>query len=121
MILFLDDSPERAALAYQRWPKDVSQNTIWVETAQEAISVLKEYRKDLTEAHLDHDLGGTQWQDSRAENCGMEVVRFLESRDIKGYQHINMIIHSWNIPAGREMAARLQLKGFKVSVKPFGS
>ena len=93
---------------------------MWVQTAQEAISVFKDYRKDLTEAHLDHDLGGTQWQDSRAENCGMEVVRFLESCDIKDYGHIKMTIHTWNGPAGRQMLARLQLKGYKTIFRPFG-
>lgn len=120
MILFLDDNPIRAALAYQRWPKAKRNSTIWVETAQEAISIFKEYREDMTEAHLDHDLGGTQYQDSRAENCGMEVVRFLE-REPEKFTHIKIVCHSYNFPAGREMGARLQAKGYKVSVRPFGT
>lgn len=119
LILFLDDNSERAALAYQRWPKEKSNRTIWAMTAQEAIDVLSVY--DLEEAHLDHDLGGTQFQDTRAENCGMEVVRWLEKNLTQKHKEINFIIHSYNVPAGKRMKERLQDLGLSVKYIPFGT
>jgi hypothetical protein len=119
MILFLDDDPNRAALAYQRWPEKRRSHTIWCTTAAEAISVLKDY--DLTEAHLDHDLGGESFVDTRREDCGMEVVRWLEHvEDLKKYETCRFICHSWNIPAGRRMVERLQALGLKAEHIPFG-
>lgn len=118
-ILFLDDSPERAALQYQRWPEEKRYRTIWAMTAEEAISVLNEY--DLDEAHLDHDLGGTQFQDSRSDNCGMEVVRWLENNLQSKHKTTLFIVHSWNLPAGARMVERLRELGLQVHQIPFGT
>jgi hypothetical protein len=117
-ILWLDDSPERAAIQYQRWPDEKRNRTIWAQTAQEAIDVLKEY--ELDEAYLDHDLGGTQFQDTRAENCGTEVVRWLEKNLDTKHKTIKFIVHSHNIPAGKRMTERLMNLGLDVKYIPFG-
>jgi hypothetical protein len=121
-ILFMDDDQNRAALAYQRFPPEKRDRTIWCETAVAAIDVLENY--ELDEAHLDHDLGGDHFVDTRREDCGMEVVRWIEHRSADGLEKLmdcQFIIHSWNIPAGRTMTSRLQKLGLKVIQKPFGS
>ncbi len=121
MILFLDDDPYRAALAYQRWPENKKSNTIWTRTTEEAIGVLRDY--ELTEAHLDHDLGGEHFVNSAREDCGMEIVRWLESRssaELQKYLTCKFTVHSWNIPAGREMTERLTKLGLKATQTPFG-
>ncbi len=119
MILFLDDAPERAALAYQRWPEEKRSNTIWCSTAEEAIGVLRDYVAVLTDAHLDHDLG-TQDQDPRSETSGMEVVRFLEKQDASNYRKCKFIIHSWNIHCAHIMYERLTKAGYTAELRPFG-
>lgn len=122
MILFLDDDPHRAALAYQRWSEEKRSNTIWCMTAEECISVLRDY--DLKEAHLDHDLGGEHFVDTRREDCGMEVVRWLEHRtpvQLKKFEGCKFICHSWNIDAGRKMTERLCAIGLKADQIPFGT
>lgn len=121
MILFLDDDSYRAALAYQRWPENKKSNTIWCTTAEEAIGVLQDY--DLEEAHLDHDLGGEHFVNSARENCGMQVVRWLEQRtsaELQKLKDCHFTIHSWNIPAGKEMTERIAKLGLKAIQKPFG-
>lgn len=122
MILFMDDDPHRAALAYQRFSKYKKDNTIWCTTAAEAIDILKNY--DVDEAHLDHDLGGEHYVDSRREDCGMEVVRWIERRsavELEKFHKCLFIIHSWNIPCAIKMAERLRSLGLRVQQKPFGS
>lgn len=119
VILFLDDSPERAILQYNRWPKEKSSRTIWATTAQEAIDVIRDY--ELEEAHLDHDLGGTQFQDTRSENCGMEVVRWLERNLQPKHKNTKYILHSWNLAAGARMTQRLKELGLDARQIPFGT
>ena len=127
MILFMDDDPNRAALAYQRWSKERCNRTLWCLTAAEAIDVLRNYVNELEEVHLDHDLGGETYVDIRREDCGMEVVRWLEQRhrtpklDFVGYTKINFIVHTHNIPAGLKMQDRLQKLGLTVKFTPFGT
>lgn len=120
LILFLDDDPNRAALAYQRWPTEKKNRTIWATTAEETISILKDY--ELEEAHLDHDLGGEHYVNSAREDCGMEVVRWIErsTDQQEKLKKTHFIIHSWNIPAAIQMEKRLKALGFKVSRIPFG-
>jgi hypothetical protein len=122
VILFLDDDPNRAALAYQRWSEERRSNTIWCTTAEECLSVLQD-DYDLTEAHLDHDLGGATFVDTRREDCGMEVVRWLENRtpkQLKKFEKCQFICHSWNIGAGRTMTERLKKIGLQATQLPFG-
>jgi hypothetical protein len=123
MILFLDDDQNRAALAYQRWPKEKRDKTMWCTTAAEAISVLKDYVEVLEEVHLDHDLGGEHWVDSRRPDCGMEVVRWLQNIPkprLQQYKKIRFVIHSWNFPAAREMHLKLLDLKLHSELIPFG-
>lgn len=126
MILFLDDDPRRAVLAHERMPKADIPNTIWCQTAQEAILTLWDYRDRLDAVHLDHDLGGQEYVNTKREDCGMEVVRYLEkmSRDkpeeFKKLQTARFTIHSWNSHAGPIMVERLSKIGLDVEYKPFG-
>lgn len=119
VILFLDDNPNRAALMYQRMTHEQQQHTFWVTTAEEAIDVLKNYRARLELVFLDHDLGGRTYVHSAREDCGMEVVRFLEKQDPKTYT-CDFIVHSWNIDAAVKMASRLNAHGYKAKQTPFG-
>lgn len=117
VILFLDDDPTRAALAYQRWPSEKRDRTIWVKTVEETIDIFRNY--DVEEAHLDHDLGGERYVHSERDDCGMEVVRWIqENRD--QVKDIVFIVHSWNIPAGIEMLQRLIDIDLKATYTPFG-
>jgi len=127
MLLFLDDSPERAAVMYQRMAPQVRERTIWCTTAEETIVVLRDYRKDLELVMLDHDLGGKQFVNSKREDCGMEVVRYLEHFnhhnpiEFEDFKTVGFIVHTHNIPAGQIMVERLKKLGInKVSFKPFG-
>ena len=121
MILFLDDAPERAALMYQRMTQEDANNTMWCQTADECIGVLTDYKDELNLVYLDHDLGGTQYQDSKADNCGMEVVRFLEKQNSQLFNHVEFVVHSWNIEAGKRMNRRLLDAGYKTCYIPFGT
>lgn len=120
VILFLDDDPHRAALMYQRMNQEDRRRTIWVTTAQEAIDVLRDYRKRLIYVFLDHDLGGETYQHSGREDCGMEVIRYLEKQDISAFDSCKFIVHSWNIYAAKKMTDRLKACGYKVTMQPFG-
>lgn len=120
IVVFLDDSPERAATLHQRMPaKDVSR-TIWVRTVEETLDLLINYRDRLRDVWLDHDLGGTEFMHSGSEECGMEIVRWLEKQNPEDYKHVKFIIHSWNLSAGMKMTDRLNAKGYKAVRKPFG-
>jgi hypothetical protein len=118
----MDDDPARAALAYQRMSKEKRDRTIWAKTAQEAISVLedKAYIENLTEVHLDHDLAGHYYQNPTDENCGMEVVRFLEKMDVNTISHIKFTVHTHNYFGGYKMRDRLDKAGLNVKFIPFG-
>jgi len=120
-ILFLDDDPKRAAIAHQRMSPEDAASTIWSTTAEEAIAVLTDYRVDLHTVYLDHDLGDTQFQDSRSEISGMEVIRWLEKQRVVDWAHCKFIVHSWNIDAGQRMVERLTYKGFNAKQQPFGT
>lgn len=118
LILFLDDAPERAALFSARSTGSDRARTIWARTSAEAIEALEVHGPSFDVLHLDHDLGGTQFQDSRSEESGMEVVRWLEHHgEAKGAK---VIIHTWNLQAGKRMVERLTDAGYKVIQKPFG-
>ena len=119
-ILFLDDRPERAALFSNRLSGEDRARTIWARTATEAIEALLELGDySFDSIHLDHDLGGVQYQDSRSEESGMEVVRWMEKNGTPS-KNTKIIIHSWNLPASRRMVERLTDAGYKVQQVPFG-
>jgi hypothetical protein len=126
MILFLDKDPQRAVMAFNRMSVEDQNNTIWCRTAQEAITTFWDYREVLTEARLEHDLGDEPYSNTRSETCGMEVVRFLERKNIEESEEfeklkkIRMVIHTYNDHAGPIMIERLRKLGFKTESKPFG-
>jgi len=122
-ILFLDDSPERAALAYQRMTPEDANHTIWCKSAEEAISVLKDYATRLKKVYLDHDLGGEGEEvpmHSGNENSGMEVVRYLEKIEPATFYGCLFIVHSYNSFAGPRMSERLTHAGYSSKYEPFG-
>lgn len=127
VILFLDDDPLRAALAYNRWPESKRDRVVWTTTAYETIRTIKEYEDTLEEINLDHDLGGEHWVSSGRPDSGMEVVRFFEElfhtdmEQFNKYKNVSFVIHSWNLPANFEMTDRLGKLGLKAVSQPFGA
>ena len=126
MILFLDDDAQRAVLAYNRMSIEDRSNTIWCTTAKEAIQTAWDYRDRLTKVSLDHDLEGQQYMNTKREDCGMEVVRFLEKKhrlepeEFKKLKETLFIIHSWNFHAAPIMQERLSNLGLNSVWIPFG-
>lgn len=114
-VLFLDDSPERTAKFKELYP-----NGMAVETAQECIEKLQTLR--YTTLMLDHDLNGEVYVDSRREDCGMEVVRYLERMIVRGtfVSRLRIFIHSHNVPGSNNMLLALQRAGYTVHRQPFG-
>ena len=128
MILFLDDSPERAAIAYQRMLPKEREKVIWCSTAEEAICTLRDYREVLTLVTLDHDLEGRTYVHPGSDKCGMEVVRYLEDfakkneEEFETFKSIEFIVHSYNEYAAPEMTKKLRDIGIKkVEWIPFGT
>ncbi len=111
-ILFLDDDPERAAAFLGRHPQ-----AVWVQTVEECVSRLVE-RWD--EVHLDHDLGGKMFVDSREQDCGMEVIRWL-CKDV--HEHLRVtrfLVHTHNSLAGLLMVLQMRASGYQAEFCPFG-
>jgi hypothetical protein len=120
VIVFLDDDPARAALAFQRMTPPDQSRTFWVQNVEETISMLKEYRERLDIVSLGHDLGGQTYVYSARDDTGMEIVRWLEKQNPVDYTHVRFIVHSWNIPAAIVMTRRLRARGYRVIRAPFG-
>lgn len=120
IIVFLEDDCNRAALKFQRMSKKDQERTFWVRTVKEAIEILRDYRERLDIVYLDYDLTGEGYDNTSREDCGMEVVRWLEVQQVSDYLHVDFIIHTWNIPAGKKMVSRLTAKGYNAIQKPFG-
>lgn len=111
--LFLDDDPDRASVFLRDHP-----DAVWVQTVPECLAKLVEI---WDEVHLDHDLGGEQFVDANRADCGMEVVRWLGQEPRKHLRKARFTMHSHNPAAAFEMTYRLQLLGYKVEARPFGS
>jgi hypothetical protein len=110
--LFLDDDPERASAYLEANP-----GAVWVQTVPECVEKLAE---PWDEVHLDHDLGGEHYVDTSREDCGMEVVRWLEKEPRRYLRRARFTVHSHNIVAAVEMVLRLQALGYRVEARPFG-
>lgn len=121
VIVFLDDDPKRAALQYQRMSKIDQERTFWVTTVAETIDMLERYRERLDVVFLDYDLTGTGYAHPASEYNGLEVVRWLERRDSSLYSHCRFVVHTWHLEVGRKMVKRLTEKGYRASLRPFGS
>lgn len=120
VIVFLDSDPNRAAVLHQRMsPQDV-EHTIWTRTVEETLDLLINYRERLRYVSLDHDLNSDTYVHSAREDCGMEVVRFLEHKDSNDYKHVTFVVHAWNQSAGMKMTTRLRTKGYKTLYVPYG-
>ena len=112
MIFFLDDSVDRTRV--------FKREVIWAKcatTAQEMIDLLVAATDPILMVFLDHDLGGEVYVDSSREDCGMEVVRWIERNQPKVGQ---FVVHSYNIPAAKEMEQRLRAIGYDVVRILFG-
>ncbi len=127
MILFLDDDPQRAVLAHNRMSDEDKGKTLWCKTAEEAIITLWDYRHVLERVHLDHDLGGEQYVNTKREDCGMEIVRTLEKwsekkpEEFKKLLNVPFTVHSWNAHAAPIMVDRLHKIGLRAKWVPFGT
>jgi len=120
ILVFLDADPGRAAVHYQRISVVDQQRTFWVRTVPETLDILMNYRERLEIVSLDHDLNGETYVHSGREDCGMEVVRWIEKRNPADYSHVQFVVHSWNENSGPRMVARLQKAGYKAELSPFG-
>jgi len=124
MILFLDDDPARAALAYQRFAERDRGNVIWCQSVEEAICTLRDYKNFLTFISLGHDFDGKKHVHTAREDSGMEIVRYLEKlakkNELGGLKNTLYRVHSWNAEAGNTMYKRLKGIGLKVIFLPFG-
>lgn len=118
LVLFLDDSERRIQIAEEYFTQEYGDVIFCVAmTADTAIEYLRLTEEPWDIVMLDHDLGGNVFQNSEEENCGMAVVRYIERTRPKIKR---IVVHSWNVPAGREMQGRLQRAGYDTVYQPFG-
>jgi hypothetical protein len=111
-LLFLDDDPARAEIFLGKHP-----DAIWVTTVPACLARLAE---PWDEIHLDHDLGGKLFVDSRDEDCGMEVIRWLCKEPRTHLKDSQFFVHTHNAAAGLLMVLLMQGGGYKAEFRPFG-
>jgi hypothetical protein len=111
-ILFLDDDPARAAAFLTRQPE-----AVWVENALDCIARLGD---GWHQVHLDHDLGGEIFVDSKRPDCGMEVVRWLCAEAREQLEKTLFIIHTHNAEAAETMVRTLREHHYLAVYRPFG-
>jgi hypothetical protein len=127
VILFLEPDPKRAVLAFQRMNKADQDSTVWCKTVLEAQTTLWNYRDELTKVYFEHDLGEEPYQNTRSEESGMELIRYLENLskhyvpEFQAYKSMSFIVHTWNDHAGPIMTERLTKIGLNVKWIPFGT
>jgi CheY-like chemotaxis protein len=95
-IFFLEDNINRYAPFFE-WleQKAIDPHVLSAKSYREAIEIFKD-NKEFDVIFLDHDLGGKVFIDSRKENTGYTVAKYILNNNIKYEQ---CIIHSQN-PAG---------------------
>jgi len=109
-ILFLNDNNDRTKDFKRHSPSAVT-----VETAKECIDKLKGGMK-FDFLFLDHDLGDEVFVDSKREDCGMEVVRWMvENKQSVGH----VVVHTLNHPASKIMVGKLRSVGYQTTPLPF--
>lgn len=111
-VLFLDDNPNRRRAFQSRYP-----HATIVENVEQCIDSLMSEDQWHT-VSLDHDLEGEIFVNSDRDDCGMEIVRYLEQLDHKR-EIGRIIVHSHNIDAANEMALRLKACGYQAECKLF--
>jgi len=112
-ILFLDDDEKRIDTFGKKIYPDFANIVTTASTAIQYLNSIPSWDY----VFLDHDLGGEQLVDSNRKDCGMEVVRWI----VQHKPNIDQIVvHSWNSPAGNEMVAKLRDAGYNAEYKPFG-
>ena len=121
IIVFVEGDPQRAALQFQRMTPADQNRTFWVKSVPEAIDMLKNYRERLDIVSMGYNLNGEEYNHPSREDCGLEIVRFLEKKKPETYAHVRFIVHSWAFLSGAKMANRLRAHGYNVLSKPFGS
>lgn len=82
----------------------------------DAIAAMKGEAFDMV--FLDHDLGGEVFVDSSREDCGMEVVRFMEEHKPSAGR---VVVHTMNPAAGQQMEQALVAAGYWTRRAAFGS
>lgn len=113
MVLVLEDNAYRMKTFRAYCP-----GLTHVEKAIDCINLIKS-GKQIKELWLDHDLGNETYVDSGREDCGMEVVRFLQQNNYIGSIE-NIYVHSHNVYANRIMAEDLVKAGYNAVLFPFG-
>ena len=111
-LLFLDDDPHRARVFLKDHP-----DAVWVTTVPECLARLAE---PWDEVHLDHDLGGQHFVDSKEADCGMEVIRWLCKEPRVHLKDSLFVVHTHNATAGRLMVLQLRAGGYQAEFRPFG-
>jgi hypothetical protein len=111
-VLVLEDTKER-----MRYFKMYCPSLVHEETAKGCIEKLTE-AEEIQELWLDHDLGNETYVDSSREDCGMEVVRFLQKNDLK-HKIKTIYVHSHNKYANIPMNTALQDAGYNSILHPF--
>lgn len=110
-ILFLDDCPDRRKKFRREYPM-----ATLTETAEGMIELLKGLEEPADIVFLDHDLGGEVYVDPDREDCGMEVVRWVEKNRPPVAK---FVVHTHNDKVNSEMAGRLRAAGYHVEKTPF--
>ena len=111
-IIFLDDSLNRWRSFRSKIP-----SADHVETVAECVAAIQK-EADIDWLFLDHDLGGETWVDSNREDCGMEVVRYLCANDCTS-RIKNIVVHSQNESAAKEMYLKLKDAKYNTQLVPF--
>lgn len=120
-ILVLDDSLERLIIFRKNIEENLGVlNANYTENANDAIECLS-LNPEYDYIFLDHDLGvegypngaGMVWD---AVNNGMTVVDWIVSNNYK--KEVSIIVHSWNIPRGKEMTSKLTDAGYSAIQVP---
>ena len=120
LILLVEGSQERAAVEYNRMSPDMRDRTIWAKNPVEAIEVLEDYRTRLCLVVFSNDLNEFIRGDTRREDSGAEIVRYLEKQDSKEFRHCGFVIQDHDRKVGEKLTRRLEWSGYRASHRPFG-
>ena len=120
VILYVEGSPERAAVAYNRMNPEHRDITIWAKNPEEAIDVLKGYRERLVLVFMSNDLNEFIRGDLRREDSGAEIVRYLEKQDSTSFK-CGFIIQDHDKKIGEKLTNRLKAAGYRATHQPFGT